>query len=197
VIFWVALHRMHHEFADRAGDPHSPNLHGTSILQRLEGVWHAWFGWTTRHPVPNASFYAKDLLRDPQIMRVNRSYYLWVALGVAIPAVCGGLLMPTPLGFLYGFLWGGLVRIFLWHQMIYCITCIAHVSGRRDFDSKDLSCNNAWLAIPTLGESWHNNHHAFPSAADLHFDTRQVGLVWDLRQPSFEQLEARRRLSRL
>jgi stearoyl-CoA desaturase (Delta-9 desaturase) len=210
VVFWVALHRMHHEFADEAGDPHSPNLHGTSILQRLAGGWHAWFGWTTRHPIPNASFYAKDLLKDPQIMRVNRSYYLWVVLGLAVPAICGGFLMPGPLGFLYGFLWGGLVRIFLWHQMIYCITCVAHVSGRRDFDSQDLSRNNAWLAIPTLGESWHNNHHAFPSAADLHFDTRQVdvsgaairlleriGLVWDLRQPSREQLETRRMAWRL
>jgi stearoyl-CoA desaturase (Delta-9 desaturase) len=176
VVFWVALHRMHHELSDREGDPHSPNLHGTSFLQRLRGIWHAWYGWTVKHEVPNANFYARDLLRDPLMMSVNNAYFVWVALGFLIPAALCGVLLGSWLGALDGALWGGVVRMFAGHNAIYVITCVVHVFGSRDFDSRDQSRNNGWFALYTLGESWHNNHHAFPRAASLRMRWWQIDI---------------------
>ncbi|WP_148282348.1 acyl-CoA desaturase [Corallococcus coralloides] len=205
VVFWVALHRMHHEFSDREGDPHSPNLAGTSRLQRLKGLFHGYIGWTVQHPVPNANFYARDLLTDKAVMWVNRRYYVWILLGLALPAGMGFLLTGTPYGALEGLLMGGLARMFALHNIIWWITSFAHVFGTRDYRSRDLSTNNAWLALPTLGESWHNNHHGYPTAAILTFRWWQVdisgmviavmeklGLVWDVSRPTAAELEARR-----
>jgi stearoyl-CoA desaturase (delta-9 desaturase) len=206
VLFWVALHRMHHELADREGDPHSPNLHGTSFTQRLRGIWHAWYGWTVRHEVPNTTFYARDLLRDPLLMKVNNAYFLWVALGFLIPAALSGMVLGSWLGALEGALWGGAVRMVAGHNAIYVITCIVHVFGSRDFECRDQSRNNGWFALYTLGESWHNNHHAFPRAASLRMKWWQIdisGMViqameklgWasDVWAPSAEEMEARLR----
>jgi stearoyl-CoA desaturase (delta-9 desaturase) len=176
VVFWVALHRMHHELADRDGDPHSPNLHGTSFLQRIRGIWHAWYGWTIKHEVPNANFYARDLLRDRLMMRVSNAYFIWVALGFVVPAAVCGAVLHSWLGALEGALWGGAVRMFAGHNAIYVITCVVHVFGSRDFECRDQSRNNGWFAIYTLGESWHNNHHAFPRAASLRMKWWQIDI---------------------
>src|SRR5262245_35134393 len=67
-VSWVSLHRMHHEFSDRDGDPHSPNLSGGVRWRRLRGLFHAYIGWTMTHEVPNSNFYARDLMADPLIM---------------------------------------------------------------------------------------------------------------------------------
>lgn len=205
IVFWVALHRMHHEFSDREGDPHSPNLFGGSFWQRARGLVHAYIGWTVQHEVPNANFYARDLLADPVIMPINRLYYLWIVLGLALPAMLGALLTFTWMGALEGFLWGGLVRMFALHNIIWWITSFAHVFGTHDFISKDLSTNNFWIAVPTLGESWHNSHHSFPSAAILNFRwwhidisgmviaaLEKTGWLWDVQRPKPGQLQARR-----
>jgi len=193
VVFWVALHRMHHEMADKEGDPHSPNQHGEGRWNQLRGLAHAYIGWTVKHEVPNANLYARDLLADAPIMWVNKRYYYWVALGWILPAVLGGLLTGSWYGALEGFLWGGLIRMLALHNIIWWITSFAHVFGSRDYVSRDLSTNNPWLAIPTLGESWHNNHHAFPRAAiiSLHWwqidisggvlaTLEKLGVVWDV-----------------
>jgi stearoyl-CoA desaturase (delta-9 desaturase) len=205
VVFWVALHRMHHEYADKEGDPHSPNLAGSSVLQKAAGLWHAYLGWTIKHEVPNANFYARDILRDPLIMAVNRQYYLWILIGLLLPAAIGGAITHNMAGAIDGFVWGGLVRMFAVHNIIWWITSFAHVFGRRDFESRDRSTNSGWIALPTLGESWHNNHHAFPAAAILWFRWWQVdiaggtirlleilGLAWDVRRPSPSELERKR-----
>ncbi|MEX0731421.1 MAG: fatty acid desaturase [Aquisalimonadaceae bacterium] len=176
VVFWVALHRMHHELADREGDPHSPNLHGEGWCNKLRGIVHAYIGWTVRHEVPNANFYARDLLGNPLIMWVNRYYYAWIMLGLALPTALGWAITGTGYGALEGFLWGGLIRLFALHNVIWWITSFAHVLGSRDFSSRDLSTNNVWLAVPTLGESWHNNHHAFPRAAILSLRWWQIDI---------------------
>ncbi|WP_186038705.1 acyl-CoA desaturase [Burkholderia gladioli] len=176
VIFWTALHRMHHELADREGDPHSPNLVGPGWRNRLRGIAHAYIGWTFTHDVPNANFYARDLLADRAIMRVNRHYYWWIALGMVLPAALGWLLTLSAYGALEGFLWGGLIRMFALHNVIWWITSFAHVLGSRDYASRDFSTNNFWLALPTLGESWHNHHHAFPRAAILSFAWWQIDI---------------------
>lgn len=205
VVFWVSLHRLHHELSDRSGDPHSPNLAGSGRLARLRGIVHAYVGWTVKHEVPNANHYARDLLREASIMSINRTYYYWVALGLLLPSGIAGLVLRTWTGVAEGLIWGGLVRMFLGHNMIWWITSFAHVIGTREFDSKDRSTNNRWLALPTLGESWHNNHHAFPGAARLNFSTWQLdltgltigllercGLAWNVRRPEAPALAARR-----
>lgn len=176
IVFWTALHRMHHELADQHGDPHSPNLNGDGWRNRLRGLAHAYIGWTVRHPVPNANFYARDLLADRAIMWVNKRYYRWIALGMALPTACGWLFTHTAYGALEGFLWGGLIRMFALHNVIWWITSFAHVLGSRDYACRDLSTNNVWLALPTLGESWHNHHHAFPRAAILSFAWWQIDI---------------------
>ncbi|MDK2122759.1 acyl-CoA desaturase [Parachitinimonas caeni] len=176
IVFWTALHRMHHEMADKPGDPHSPNLHGEGLVNKVRGIWHAYIGWTVQHEVPNANFYSRDLLADAPIMWVNKRYYLWIALGLALPALLGLALTGTAYGALEGLLWGGLIRMFALHNVIWWITSFAHVFGSRDYQSRDLSTNNFWLALPTLGESWHNNHHAFPRAAILSLHWWQIDI---------------------
>jgi stearoyl-CoA desaturase (delta-9 desaturase) len=193
VVFWTALHRMHHELADKEGDPHSPNMHGDGIWNKTRGLFHAYIGWTVKHEVPNANFYARDLLVDAPIMWINGTYYVWIILGLLLPAAIVGAYEVSAYGFLEGFLWGGLVRMFALHNMIWWITSFAHVFGTRDYTSRDLSTNNFWLAVPTLGESWHNTHHAFPRAAILSLQwwqidisgavvalLEQAGIVWDV-----------------
>lgn len=205
VVFWVALHRMHHEFADHEGDPHSPNLSGEKLSQRAKGLVHAYIGWITRHAVPNANHYARDLLRDSRVMWINRRYYLWVAAGLALPTITGAVLLRGWAGALEGFLWGGLVRMCVGHNMIWWITSFAHVVGKREYRTADRSTNNFWIAIPTLGESWHNNHHSFPNAAVLDFQwwqvdisgatiriLRRLGLARDVVIPNRTALDARR-----
>ncbi|MCW7539728.1 acyl-CoA desaturase [Aquabacterium sp. A7-Y] len=204
VIFWVSLHRRHHQCSDAAGDPHSPHVSDQGRQHRsfLAGLWHSYIGWTFHHEVPNAAYYARDLIRDTPIARVNRHYFLCVALGLLIPAALGGMLHGSWAGVLSGLVWGGLIRIFVWHNMIWSITSVAHVFGRRDFDSGDASTNNLWLALPTLGESFHNNHHAFPGSALMGLKWWQpdlggwvvlalekLGLAWDVGRPSAELME--------
>lgn len=205
VVFWVALHRQHHEFSDRPGDPHSPNLSGSSFWQRTRGLLHAYIGWTVTHEVPNANYYARDLLTDPAIMWINRHYYLWIGIGLALPTAICGLWTGTWLGALEGLVWGGLLRMFAVHNIIWWITSLAHVVGTHDYASRDRSTNNIWLALPTLGEGWHNNHHAFPTCAILSFEWWQIdisgmvvrlldrlGLVSDVRVHAARDLAARR-----
>jgi stearoyl-CoA desaturase (delta-9 desaturase) len=205
VVFWVALHRMHHEYADQHGDPHSPNLSGNSWLARIRGVLYAYVGWTVQHEVPNANHFARDVLRDSLIMRLSRYYYLWITLGFAIPTLLGAWLLGGWYGALEGLLWGGLLRMFVSHNMIWWITSFAHTFGNHDLESGDRSTNNIWIAIPTLGEGWHNNHHAFPNAATLDFHWWQldlsgiairtfaaVGWARNLRRPSPQTLQTRK-----
>lgn len=199
VVFWVSLHRRHHECSDKAGDPHSPYVldTGQPHASRWRGLWHSYIGWTFGHEVPNSAHYARDLLRDRPIRKVNELYFLWVVLGLAIPAALGGVLHGSGTGALAGLVWGGLIRILLWHHVIWYITSLAHVVGRRDYVSDDGSTNNRWLALPTLGESLHNNHHAFPAAALLDFRRGELdpsawviralsalGLAHDVRRPT-------------
>jgi stearoyl-CoA desaturase (delta-9 desaturase) len=207
LFFWVALHRRHHENTEGVGDPHSPYVRedGSPHASRLEGIWHSYIGWTFQHETPNSAYYARDLIRNKPLARVNSLYFLWVFLGLALPAVAGGLLHGSMLGALSGLVWGGFLRVFCWHNMIWYITSLAHVIGRRDFRSNDMSTNNVWMALPTFGESFHNNHHAFPTAPVLQLKWWQfdlsglfiqllevLGLAWDLKHPSPQMLEAKR-----
>lgn len=196
VAYWVAVHRCHHSHSDVTGDPHSPNLAGPGWRGTLRGLWHGHFGWSLRYGLPNARHYCPDIVREPWLMSVNRHYRKYVLLGLVLPALVGGLVTWSWLGALGGLLWGGLVRMFLTTNSIWALNSICHRFGTRAHETPDRSGNVAWLALPTLGESWHNNHHAFPRAArhgyrwwqlDLNYalirTLELLGLASDVKRP--------------
>jgi stearoyl-CoA desaturase (delta-9 desaturase) len=164
-VYWVANHRRHHQSSDDPGDPHSPRYDGEHELSGVRAFWHAHIGWMFTHELTNPLYYCRDLLRDPIVSSISRRYYLWVAIGMLVPAAVGGLAAGSWDGALGGLLWGGLVRVLFSGHATSCINSVTHMFGSREFATSDSSRNTWWLAIPTLGESWHNNHHAFPGAA--------------------------------
>jgi stearoyl-CoA desaturase (Delta-9 desaturase) len=166
VIDWVADHRKHHAFTDEDGDPHSPHGHGGGLKGALHGLWHAHMGWLWQtQGAAEKRRYARDLLDDPGMRVIGRAFPLLVLAGLAIPAALGYAITGTAAGAFTGFLWGGLVRVFLVHHVTWSINSVCHFFGRRRFDVEDHSTNVFWLALPSLGESWHHNHHAFPRSA--------------------------------
>ena len=167
VIAWVADHRKHHANADREGDPHSPHIgHGRGPLAVLRGLWHAHVGWLLSHDGrAEWSRYAPDLCEDPGMRRISRAFPALVGLSLALPALAGYAITGTALGAAAGLLWGGLVRVFFVHHVTWSINSVCHFLGTRRFDVADESRNVFWLALPSLGESWHHNHHAFPRSA--------------------------------
>jgi stearoyl-CoA desaturase (delta-9 desaturase) len=195
VIEWVATHRMHHRFSDKDGDPHSPHVgHGGGWAGAIRGLVHAHVGWTFRG-VDRASteHYAPDLLADPVVRWVDRTFLLWLVVGLVFPFVLGWTLTGSLIGGVTGFLWGGAVRVFFLHHATFSINSLCHFFGNRKFETGDHSRNLNWLAIPTLGEAWHNNHHAFPTSARHGLDRWQLdpsawvisaleatGLAWDV-----------------
>jgi stearoyl-CoA desaturase (delta-9 desaturase) len=167
VIPWVANHRKHHAFSDEEGDPHSPHVgHGGGLGGALRGLVHAHLGWLFVHTQRGCRRrYAPDLLRDPVIRFVDKTFPLWAALGLAAAFGLGVALGGTIGAGLTALLWGGGVRMFVVHHVTYSINSLCHTFGQRAFDTRDESRNLTWLALPALGEAWHNNHHAFPTSA--------------------------------
>jgi stearoyl-CoA desaturase (delta-9 desaturase) len=167
VISWVADHRKHHAFSDEPGDPHSPHVgHGVGWTGALRGLFHAHLGWLFIHTERGSKQrFARDLIKDPVVSMVDRTFLLWAVLGLAVPFAVGYALGGTLAAGLTALLWGGAVRVFLVHHVTYSINSVCHVFGRRRFATTDESRNVFWLALPTMGESWHNNHHAFPTSA--------------------------------
>jgi stearoyl-CoA desaturase (delta-9 desaturase) len=165
IVYWVVLHRRHHEYSDEPGDPHSPRPLGSGWWGRVKGLWHAHVGWMAHHDLPNPLHYAPDLLRDRLVMGLNRGYLLFAVAGLALPAGIGGAVTRSWEGAISGLLWGGFVRLFACYHLTWIVNSLGHTLGRRDFSTEDESRNVTWLALPTFGESWHNNHHAFPSSA--------------------------------
>jgi stearoyl-CoA desaturase (Delta-9 desaturase) len=195
VISWVADHRKHHACSDREGDPHSPHVdHGGGMGGALKGLFHAHVGWLFIHTQRGSKErFAPDLLRDPVIRFIDRTFFVWATLGLAIPFGLGVAIGGSIGAGLTGLLWGGAVRVFVVHHVTYSINSLCHMFGRQPFATKDESRNLAWLALPTFGEAWHNNHHAFPTSA-IHGLRRwqpdpsamvilaleKLGLVWDV-----------------
>jgi stearoyl-CoA desaturase (delta-9 desaturase) len=206
VISWVADHRKHHAFSDEVGDPHSPHVdHGGGLRGELRGLFHAHMGWLFIHTQRgNKERFARDLLDDPVISWVDRTFLLWAILGLLVPFALGWIIGGTLVAGLTALLWGGLVRVFVLHHFTYSINSLCHVFGRRDFETADESRNLALIALPTLGEAWHNNHHAFPTSAVHGLRRWQVdvsaivisaleraGLVWDVVRPSSDREAAK------
>jgi stearoyl-CoA desaturase (delta-9 desaturase) len=167
VIAWVADHRKHHAFSDQEGDPHSPHVdHGHGWRGALRGLLHAHVGWLFIHTQrANKERYAPDLMADPQIRFVERTFLYWALGGLVLPFFLGWAIGGSLHSGLTGLLWGGLIRMLLLHHVTYSINSLCHFFGRRRFDTDDESRNLAWLAPLSFGEAWHNNHHAFPTSA--------------------------------
>jgi stearoyl-CoA desaturase (delta-9 desaturase) len=202
VIEWVSNHRKHHRFSDQPGDPHSPHVdHARGWRGALAGLFHAHVGWILGgEEMADEQRYAKDLLADPVVRFIDRTFVLWVLAGLAFPFGLGVALTGTIVGGLTGLLWGGAVRMFFLHHSTFSINSLCHFFGRQSFATDDESRNLLWLALPTLGEAWHNNHHAFPTSARHGLRWWQldpsawviavlarVGLVWDVVQVAPER----------
>jgi stearoyl-CoA desaturase (Delta-9 desaturase) len=205
VIFWVASHRRHHAYADREGDPHSPWLFGTSPGALLKGFWHAHMGWMFSRDVTNYERFAPDLLRDKDVQMVHKLFGVWTASSLVLPAVLGGLISWSWWGALTAFFWAGLVRIAFLHHVTWSVNSICHMIGSRPFASRDKAANFWPLAILSMGESWHNSHHADPTCArhgvlrgqiDISARTiwifEKLGWAWDVRWPTKERLARKR-----
>jgi stearoyl-CoA desaturase (delta-9 desaturase) len=195
VISWVADHRKHHAFADQPGDPHSPHVdHGVGWRGALRGLAHAHMGWLFLHTQRGSrQRYAPDLLADPVVSFVDRTFLFWAIGGLGAAFGLGWLIGGTLTAALTGLLWGGAVRLLVLHHVTFSINSLCHFFGRRRFDTGDESRNLAWLSLLSFGEAWHNNHHAFPTSAAhgmrwYEIDTssllirglEKVGLVWDV-----------------
>ncbi len=205
VLQWVAVHRRHHQHSDDHDDPHSPHTHGTGLWGMVRGMWHAHMGWLLRAHSRGLASYVKDLRSDPLVHRMSQLFPVWVLLGLLIPAALGGLLTLSWMGVLLGFIWGGLVRVFLVHHVTWSINSVCHIWGTRPFDNHDESRNNAFFGVFAMGEGWHNNHHAFPTSArhglrwfqlDLAYliirAMALIGLAHDVRVPSPGRIAAKR-----
>ncbi len=210
VIEWVATHRRHHAYSDRVGDPHSPHVDAAGgTVGLLRGLWYAHLGWMFSPEATVQRAWAPDLLREPAIARISRWFPYFIAASFVAPAVLGGVITMSFAGALTGFLWGGLVRIFLLHHVTWSINSICHVFGTRPFESHDEARNNPVMAVIGFGEGWHNGHHAFPASARhglrwWEVDTSWIvirtlsllGLARDIKLPSPTQIARRVRRPR-
>jgi stearoyl-CoA desaturase (delta-9 desaturase) len=205
VVRWVADHRRHHAFSDREGDPHSPWRYGESVPALVKGLWWAHTGWLFDVEQTPRSKYAPDLIADQDLQRVDRAFPWLVAVSMLLPPVVGGLWSMSWQGALTAFFWGSLVRVALLHHVTWSINSICHAMGERPFKSRDRSGNVWWLAVLSMGESWHNLHHADPTCARHGVEPGQVDssarVIWvferlgwarDVRWPTAKRLDARR-----
>jgi len=210
-ITWAVDHRTHHAHSDKEGDPHSPHHgFGGGLGGQLRGLVHAHMGWMFVHKsAMERARMARDLVDDPLVRFVDRTFVVWAVAGFMLPFALGYVLTGgTWRGAFTGLLWGGLVRLFLNHHVTWSVNSICHFFGHRPFAAYDQSTNNWVLALPSLGESWHHNHHVFPTSAFHGLGWRQLdvsgmviasweklGWVRKVRRPTAEQIS--RKLSRL
>ncbi|MDX1510868.1 MAG: acyl-CoA desaturase [Nitriliruptorales bacterium] len=207
VIDWVATHRRHHAYSDDVGDPHSPHLDSaTGVRGILRGLFHAHMGWLFEPAGTENDVWAPDLMEDRAIHRIHRAFPWLVLASFVLPGILGGLVTWSIGGLVSGFVWGGLIRIFLLHHVTWSINSICHFYGTRPFDSRDEARNNFVMALLAFGEGWHNAHHAFPASArhglrwwevDFSWITirlmKLVGLVKSVKLPSSNQLARKMR----
>jgi stearoyl-CoA desaturase (delta-9 desaturase) len=164
---WVADHRKHHAHTDVEGDPHSPHVgHGEGVLGAFRGLWHAHVGWTWRvHGMATHERYAREIAADRGMKVIHYSFPLLLVASAAIPFGLGVAITGTVNGGLTALLWGGLIRVLVQSHITWSVNSVCHFFGDRRFDIDDESTNVWWLSLPSLGESWHHNHHAFPRSA--------------------------------
>jgi stearoyl-CoA desaturase (Delta-9 desaturase) len=202
---WVGMHRRHHQFSDTVEDPHTPHHHGGGVLGLLYGIWHSHIGWLLDADPPDLHRYTKDLQASSMLWAMSFLFPLWVALGLVIPAVLGGLITLSWSGVWTGLFWGGLVRVFLVHHVTWSVNSACHLWGFRPYEGTDQSRDNPFFGFLALGEGWHAGHHAFPTSARHGLQWWQIdisywvirtlalfGLAWNIKLPSAEAEEERR-----
>jgi stearoyl-CoA desaturase (delta-9 desaturase) len=205
VVRWVADHRRHHAFSDRDGDPHSPWRYGETVPALMKGLCFAHLGWLFNVEHTNPRRYTPDLLKDRDVMRISKAFPAFVAVSMLLPPLLGGLLSWSWQGAVTAFFWGSLVRVALLHHVTWSINSICHTIGATPFRSRDRSGNVWWLAVLSMGESWHNLHHADPtcarhgvlrgqidSSARIIWFLEKLGWASAVRWPRADRLAARR-----
>lgn len=218
VIWWASVHRKHHRYSDRPNDPHSIYIKPDGRTEYNKGFWqlflgfvHSHIGWIwTPHSIRFEGWnqYVSDLYRDKDLLRIHMDYIYWLAAGFIIPAIIGGLLHGSLQGAFLGLLWGGFVRVFTMNHLSYwSINTLSHSVGPRPYKTADYSTNSIPLlfAIPTFGQSYHNNHHAFPFSWRMGYEWYEVDvgtmvlkvlhkfkLIDNLREPSLELRNSKR-----
>lgn len=184
-LWWAGHHRSHHQYSDEPEDLHSP-------LQK--GVWYAHMGWILDTKYDETNFKTiPDFARYPELRWLNKFFL--------VPPIVWGILCFA-IGGWPGLLWGFFISTtVLWHTT-FLINSACHLFGRRRFQTRDQSRNSFLLALVTLGEGWHNNHHHYPSSVNQGFYwwevditfyvlrfLKRLGLVWDLRLPPQKVLD--------
>jgi stearoyl-CoA desaturase (Delta-9 desaturase) len=186
VITWVADHRRHHAYSDKDGDPHSPWLFGTTPAALAKGFFHAHMGWLYGKDRTNAARFTPDLLADRDIARISLLFPVWTLISLLAPALLGGLITMSFWGAVTAFFWAGLVRVAVLHHVTWSINSICHMIGERPFAAQGKATNVWPLAILSMGESWHNLHHADPTCARHGVQRGQIDLsarvIWALEK---------------
>jgi len=165
VTSWVATHRRHHMFSDHAGDPHSPHRYGSRGTALLRGLAFSHVGWLFTSDASSAERYAPDLLRDRDLQRIGKLFPVLALASLAIPFGIGYAISGSWVGALMALVWAGLVRMALLHHVTWSVNSLCHTFGRRSDGTSDRSTNLWPLAILSLGDNWHNVHHAHPAWA--------------------------------
>ncbi len=207
VIGWVANHRRHHAYTDQVGDPHSPHAYGTTSWARTRGLVHAHIGWLFECQATDEHRWAPDLVADGDLVTVSRLFPVLCVVSLAAPAVIGWAFTGTLAGAVGGFIWGGLVRVFLLHHSTFAVNSACHLWGKQPFITRDAdrSTNFAPLALLAMGDNWHNLHHSCPTLARHGVDRGQLDstarLIWvlerfgavrEVKWPDPAKLETRR-----
>lgn len=178
-LWWVAHHRNHHRTSDTAEDLHSPVTHG---------FWQSHIGWVlSPDSTATDNEAVQDLSRYPELRLLDRCHWL-------PPLVLAGLCFL--IGGWSGLVWGFFISSVLSHHATFTVNSICHLWGQRRYATPDASRNNVFVALITMGEGWHNNHHHYQSSANQGFRWWEidmsyylirlmgcVGLVWDIRTP--------------
>jgi stearoyl-CoA desaturase (delta-9 desaturase) len=176
VIGWVAIHRRHHAFTDRPGDPHSPYRYGTSLPGQLRGLAHAHVGWLLRDDPTPAARYAPDMTADPAMRVISAAFPVLCVVSLGLPFGAGWAIGGSWHAALTALLWAGLVRVTVLQHVTWSVNSLCHVIGARPFITRRYDrATNLWpLALLSLGESWHNMHHSDPACARHGADPGQV-----------------------
>ena len=161
-IDWVGLHRHHHTFSDTDADHHNSN----------KGFWWSHMGWMFE-PIPalkTVPNFSGDLIKDPYYRFLNKNFLLLqIPLGALLFWIGGWSMV----------LWGIPLRLVWVYHITWLVNSATHCWGNTEFDSRDKSKNNWWVAALTFGEGWHNNHHAYPSSARQGLFKGQIDLTWE------------------
>lgn len=205
LIEWCGRHADHHHQSDRPGDPHSPLKYGEGAWAVLKGFFFAHIGWIISVRQPEENSCTRRLREDSVALFIDRHIILWGAIGFLVPALLGALFSGTWQGAWRGFLWGGLVRMFVVQHVTWAVNSYCHIFGKKYFKTGDNSRNSFIFAFLAFGEGNHDCHHAFQSSAqhglfwwqpDLSFRTIQIleklRLVWNVKRPSLAQIQAKK-----